>query len=462
MFEVKDRPQVFMVTFETGTFIVDSHGEVEVDFLFDGGWFQGELAIFSLEGMMDSLEPGSTEFMLEAAQRAISDSPQGHIIIQDKSEGAHFEADLGYEPNLNNGEYQEVKTFRMNPGDEVAFLFVPNTTVQETYDNPDNISQFGKLPIFSIPEANLLELSENQFEFVDVDSNGTIALEDVPASQADQDYNDLIYQVQGLEGNLPKLEDQINPNRDWRTTDIGQQLLNYTDSRAVNEEKEGVEGLEELEGVFKVGDTGEIIVDYLFDGGFFQGEVGIFSLEDINLEDFGSEAFIEQAINRAQSNSNQGHVVIKDAEEGAQFSANLDWEGDFNRGEHPGRQTFLMNPGDTFGLILVPDGTLDEALTADESITSKDPLFSISKANVNGQAQVTGVMTTEEEAIISFEDTFTNLQSNNDYNDVILAMEGVQSMGLSAIEDVVAANRNWLGTEVGEDILSYFDNSDLT
>ena len=382
--------------------------------------------------------------------------------IQDKSEGARFEADLGYEPNHNSGEYQEVKTFRMNPGDEVAFLFVPNTTVQEAYDNPDNISQFGKLPIFSIPEANLLGLSENQFEFVDVDSNGTIALEDVPISQADQDYNDLIYQVQGLEGDLPKLEDQINPDRDWRTTRTGQQLLNYTDSRAVNEENQGVEGLEELEGVFKVGDTGEIIVDYLFDGGFFQGEVGIFSLEDINLEDFDSEAFIEQAVNRAQSNSNQGHVVIKDAEEGAQFSANLDWEGDFNRGEHPGRQTFLMNPGDTFGLILVPDGTLDEALTADESITSKDPLFSISKANVNGQAQVTGVMTTEEEAIISFEDTFTNLQSNNDYNDVILAMEGVQPMGLSAIEDVVTSNRNWLGTEVGEDILSYFDNSDLT
>ena len=56
-----------MFTYETGTFIVDSQGEVEVDFLFDGGGFQGELGIFSLE-QMGSLEPESTEFLLEAAQ----------------------------------------------------------------------------------------------------------------------------------------------------------------------------------------------------------------------------------------------------------------------------------------------------------------------------------------------------------------------------------------------------------
>ncbi len=35
-----------MVTFETGTFIVNASGEIEIDFLFDGGWFRGEIALF--------------------------------------------------------------------------------------------------------------------------------------------------------------------------------------------------------------------------------------------------------------------------------------------------------------------------------------------------------------------------------------------------------------------------------
>ena len=106
---------------ETGTFIVDASGEVEVDFLFDGGWFRGELAMFSLEGM-EAIEPGSTEFMLEAARRALTDSTQGRIIVQDELEAARFSADLAWERNFNSGIYQGVKTFQMTPGDEVAFM----------------------------------------------------------------------------------------------------------------------------------------------------------------------------------------------------------------------------------------------------------------------------------------------------------------------------------------------------
>ena len=440
-----------MASFETGTFIVDSTGEVEVDFLFDGGWFRGELAIFSLDGM-EVFEPGSTEFMLEAARRAVTDSTQGRIVVQDQLEAARFSADLPWERNFNNdppsdpGEYQGVKTLNMTPGDEVAFMLIQNTTVAETFQNPDNVFQFGKLPLFSIPEANLSGVSPNQFEFVDVDGNGTIAMEDVPINQADKDYNDMILQVVGLEGNLAKLEDHINQDNDWRTTSIGQQLLEYTDTRIFND------------GVFEVNETGEIIIDFLFDGGLYEGEVGIFSLEGLNPEDMGSEAFIEEAVNRAQSNSTQGHVIVKDQEQGARFSSSFDWEPNFNSGNYQGRQTFLMNPGDTFGLILDPNGTLDEAISAHESILSKDPLFSMPQANVNQHIQFVDVVTTTEGTVFSFEDVGLNLKSNEDYNDVIIAIEGVQQIGFDAIEDVIGSNRNWLDTEVGEDILGYFDS----
>ena len=206
-----------MTTFETGSFIVDANGDVEVDFLFDGGWFRGELAIFSLEGM-DIYEPGSTEFMLEAARRILTDSPQGRIVVQDEQEAAKFSADFAWEKDFNTGKYGGVKTFKMTPGDEVAFMLVQHNTIADTLENPDNIYEFGKLPLFSIPEANLSVSSPNEFEFVDVDGKGTIAFEDVPISQADKDYNDMIIKVKGLEGNLAKLPDHINPTRDWRKT----------------------------------------------------------------------------------------------------------------------------------------------------------------------------------------------------------------------------------------------------
>ena len=101
-----------METYETGTFIVDSNGEVEVDFLFDGGWFKGQLGIFSVDGMED-LEPGEPEFILEAVERAGSNSELGLIVIQDRTEGARFEANLSHEPNFNRGEYQGSQLFNL-------------------------------------------------------------------------------------------------------------------------------------------------------------------------------------------------------------------------------------------------------------------------------------------------------------------------------------------------------------
>ena len=223
-----------MVTSKTGTFIVDSGGQVKVNFLFDGGWFRGELAIFSLAGM-EEFTPGTTDFMLEAARRALTDSEQGRIILQDELEGAKLNADLAWERNFNTGEYQAVKTFTMTPGDEVGLMLVQHTTIQETYDHPDHVFQFGKLPIFSIPEANLLDSSPNEFQVVDVDGQGTIAFEDVPIQGADRDYNDLILNLQGVESNLASLKDNLNPDRNWQDILIleAQELEGLSDEQFV-------------------------------------------------------------------------------------------------------------------------------------------------------------------------------------------------------------------------------------
>jgi hypothetical protein len=68
--------------FESGYFTVGESGEVTIDYLFDGGGYEGELAIFSLEGM-EGLEPGSEAFIQEAANRALSESELGYIVISD-------------------------------------------------------------------------------------------------------------------------------------------------------------------------------------------------------------------------------------------------------------------------------------------------------------------------------------------------------------------------------------------
>lgn len=71
-----------MLKYKTGTFTVDSLGKIEVDYLFDGGWFQEELGIFNLKEM-DGFEPDSTEFILKAVQRVSTGSNLGHIVIKD-------------------------------------------------------------------------------------------------------------------------------------------------------------------------------------------------------------------------------------------------------------------------------------------------------------------------------------------------------------------------------------------
>ena len=311
-----------MITYETGTFLVDSSGEITVDYLFDGGWFQGQLGVFSLEGM-DLLEPGSAEFMRAAARRASSSSDRGHVIIDDATEGARFEADLGYERNFNRHEYLDVKSFAMTPGEEVGFVMVQNTSFEETLENPEAIGEFGKSVLYSIPEANKTDSISQQVQFTSVANNGTIALEDYPTRGTKQDFNDVVYQVTGFaEGNLPELENHLDPQLDWVQTEVGTELLTYADSSFGNGD-DNIENVEnetsdepeeasqsELTGVFEVGETGEITVDYLFDGGFLSGEVGIFSLEDLNLENIGSNGFNREIINRVTSNSAQGHIVM--------------------------------------------------------------------------------------------------------------------------------------------------------
>ncbi|MDB9315366.1 S8 family serine peptidase [Spirulina sp. CS-785/01] len=214
-------------TFESGYFTVGDSGEVEIDFLFDGGKYKFELGIFSLEGL--DAEPGSEEFIEEAARRSLSDSELGHVVLFDQSEGAKFEGDLGEAKNWNKGDYQGLKTVQMRSGEQFGIMLVPNGTVEDVYENPSVGG--AKQPLFSLSTANPDDtLHLGQIADVTGDGN-TFVMEDVRFDHSwyDQDYNDLIFQVRGATGKAELLDNLIEGESDWRETDLGQAIIDYTE-----------------------------------------------------------------------------------------------------------------------------------------------------------------------------------------------------------------------------------------
>ncbi|MEG5045908.1 putative Ig domain-containing protein [Microcoleus sp. B4-C1] len=214
-----------------GTFIVDNRGEVRFDYVFDGGSFEGELGIFSLAGM-SGLTPGTPEFIAEASRRVLSNSTDGHIVISDATEGAKFTGAMPFDWEWGSGEYQGIKTFNMTPGDTFAVMLVPNGTVQSSLESSYSGNWFPEnRPLFSIATANPNDTSY-VLPLADTTGTGnTFAMEDMSAANSDGDYNDLIFTVLGATGNAPLLDAVINPDREWRNTQLGQQLIEYANSQ---------------------------------------------------------------------------------------------------------------------------------------------------------------------------------------------------------------------------------------
>jgi len=238
------------VTFESGVFTVGQTGEVSVDFLFDGGGYEGELAVFSLEGM-EEFEPGSEAFIQEAASRALSDSELGHVVISDQTEGARFVGELG-ESDRNSGEYLGVKTVQMRPGDEFGFMLVPNNTVQRVFDNPD-VGGAAR-PLFSMATAN----PDDGFhvgQIADVTGDGsTFVMEDLRVdTKSDGDYNDVIFQVRGATGEAALMDGLIDPGKDWRDLELGQEIIDYALPEPVEVDFEFPESDQPLIGVIDTG-----------------------------------------------------------------------------------------------------------------------------------------------------------------------------------------------------------------
>lgn len=442
------QPNNSQYQYTSGFFKVEKTGIVDYEFLFDGGWFQGELAVFNLKGM-EAYQPGSIAFIQEAARRALTNSNQGHVLIKDSTDKALFGTQLPWEKDFNQGEYKGVGSFTMKRGDKFALMLTQNYSTANIAQNPHAIWQSGKLPIFSIPEANpggdlTRKQAKRTGQIVNLD-NDIYAMEDVRIDwqQSDFDYNDLVFKLAGARSVTPSINLAQNSQRKWQNTQTGQKLLQYGEGTL-------------YEGVFTVNDSGIVDIDFLYDGGWHKGEMGIFSLSGLANLDVNSLAFRKEAIRRSLTNSEQGYVVLQDATDRAKFTdpVTSPWQQDLLTGEYQGIQSLAMNPGDTVGLVFNPKGSLTELLNTTWSDNLR-PMFSLAAANFD-RVQMTEISSEKGLTILGWEDISLNLGSDADYNDIVIALEGLDSIAVPDFHSQVQNNSSWLQTPSGQNVVNYY------
>jgi hypothetical protein len=226
--------------YKGGVFTVDETGIVKTDWLYDGGRYQGEFGIFNLAGM-ESLTPGSPEFIAEAAKRVLSNSTQGYLVFSDLSEGARFSGLLGGEAkDWNTGDYKGLKSFAMPTGTQFATILVPNSTFVSLAQTPGTDDP-NKRPLFSLVSSNPA-YGMYLGQMTDVNGMGrAYAYEDKDAATSDWDFNDLIVQITGADSDLPTI-DSLNVTRsgskqtrdsftDWRTgSELGKLIMSHVES----------------------------------------------------------------------------------------------------------------------------------------------------------------------------------------------------------------------------------------
>ena len=223
---------LFVEDLDMGVFTVGDIGEVTFDYLLDGGRFEGELAIFNIEGM-NRYDIDSKIFFQEAALRALQNSAKwGYVIMSDASENAKFSEEMGDESSRAQAKYSGSKTFEMDAGSKFGVMLIPDATVEDTFKSPDLNGK--NRPLFSFAAANpnrenqlaqLVETNPSPFQQIDGNSFG---MEDMRLdADSDRDYNDIIFQIRGADGNAPLIAELIDANRGWRDTVTGERLFDY-------------------------------------------------------------------------------------------------------------------------------------------------------------------------------------------------------------------------------------------
>ncbi|MBE9064738.1 DUF4114 domain-containing protein [cf. Phormidesmis sp. LEGE 11477] len=213
----------------TGTFVVGDRGSVEIDFLFDGGGYSGELAVFTLAGMGGL---SASDFTQEAARRALSGSAEGQIVIVDSTEAAQFSGELG-ERDRNEGTVASTQTLSLATGTRFALMLVPDSTVAavaagKTQSDADT-------PLFSIAAFN----PGGNHQLAQV-SDGIFAMEDLQIGKGDADFNDIIFQLEGATSDVQSFSQLAAPDKNWLSNPVAQSFLTASNNPPNNPDPDPV------------------------------------------------------------------------------------------------------------------------------------------------------------------------------------------------------------------------------
>jgi hypothetical protein len=98
-------------TFDTGVFTVGASGQVSIDYLFDGGIYEGELAIFSLEGM-EQLDTDVNEFIAVVSTESLANPSETQqpapFEFPQSSQPLVGVIDTGFSANNPNIDYSRI------------------------------------------------------------------------------------------------------------------------------------------------------------------------------------------------------------------------------------------------------------------------------------------------------------------------------------------------------------------
>ncbi len=216
-------------------------------------------------------------------------------------------------------------------------------------------------------------------------------------------------------------------------------------------------------GVFTVGESGLVIADYLYDGGMYEGELGIFSLSGMENLEPNSGLFAEEAARRALSNSSNGYVILSDAEERARLSGQLGSGGekhDWNDGVYRGLRRFRMRPGDKFATIMIPNDTIKaffENQHTDDP--EKQPLFSLASSNPDFGLYFGQIANIDNlGSAFVYEDQRLNT-SDWDYNDFIVRITGITACSPTLDNSDISLSYDWRNMELGSALVEHISVS---
>ncbi len=200
--------------------------------------------------------------------------------------------------------------------------------------------------------------------------------------------------------------------------------------------------------------SGKVTVTWKFDGGAFEGQLSIVSAQGLEDYDVKSLDFMVEAVRRATEN-----IVVDDIKERAEITGWMNGENS-NHGEFAGAKTVHLNNGERFFLALMPNGSFANALADLEAgkMPSMRPLFSIDMVNPEEMDHFAKLRDLNGKGtFLAIEDIQADKQSDWDFNDIIIVVEGaeVNAPELDELikDGVISKAPDWMETELGKEIL---------